>query len=615
MAEVKDKVVSVEVLKAAYDDLKGKISLETLGITATAEELNQLGGQESPIKQQFENLQDSIERLENDIDTVSNDVTDIMSGKGSGSTCIILAASEWNENTQSVVVSGVTDKNTVITSPTPDCLELYAQCSIKCTAQNNEGLTFTCSESPTSDIYVNVLVLNIGSLDLQNFVLTAYTNPGATVTVTNSQKTLKKTADYKGGASFIVTPGVWSVVADSNGLISENNVSVVGDTVFDIIVNKIPAFTYTGDYEIVDDGDNAITYSTSNWKIRFLTSGTLVFDSLNGAEDGIDVFCVGGGSGGCGYAVGGGGGGGYTSTLLRKSITVDTEYQIEIGAGGTSSEGMAIPGAGGTTTAFGVTAAGASHPDPVKYPSFTNGGNGGSGGGSGGATDPAEDLYVSAGVGGLDGANGSGTYGGRGQGTTTREFGEVTGRIYAAGGNGANEAEGSAGEPNTGNGGDGFHDGGSGIVVIRNARENTPNSITYLYVNGDQCRSITGGWTNNSQLTSDSSLMLHAANTTGGGSASHAYTNNAINLTEFKEIQIRCVEESSAGTLTLYVSSEQNADSAILTHPITASGVYTVDVSDVQGEYYLGFTYYLDYNGGYSQAQINSVCCISDEDI
>jgi len=33
--------------------------------------------------------------------------------------------------------------------------------------------------------------------------------------------------------------------------------------------NKLPSFTFTGTYTLVDDGDG-------NWRIKFLTSGTLV---------------------------------------------------------------------------------------------------------------------------------------------------------------------------------------------------------------------------------------------------------------------------------------------------------------------------------------------------
>ena len=69
---------------------------------------------------------------------------------------------------------------------------------------------------------------------------------------------------------------------------------------------------------------------------------------------------------------------------------------------------------------------------------------------------------------------------GQGQGTTTREFGESTGDLYASGGyynaNNGTNGEGN-GADNTGNGAGGTNNnnkstvGGSGIVVIRNHRK------------------------------------------------------------------------------------------------------------------------------------------------
>ena len=84
-----------------------------------------------------------------------------------------------------------------------------------------------------------------------------------------------------------------------------------------------------------------------------------------------------------------------------------------------------------------------------------------------------------AGDGGSDGSNGgdglsasnSSGYlgkGGKGQGTTTREFGEATGTLYAGGG----ASQLVAAPANYGGGGSqAYPAGGSGIVVIRNHRE------------------------------------------------------------------------------------------------------------------------------------------------
>lgn len=238
-------------------------------------------------------------------------------------------------------------------------------------------------------------------------------------------------------------------------------------------LNVIPIFTYTGDYEIVDDNDNKISISTDNWKIRFLSSGTLTFSKLFGAEDGIDVFLVGGGGGGKSWDktfTGPAGGGGYTTTKRDVPVIVNQPYDIIIGSGGTGGKGSYSYAAtsGGNTTAFDLSANGG---EGMAAGSTGTGGAGGSGGAALTTTLP---LY-----GGIDGADGenstSGWIGGIGQRTTTREFEELDGKIYANGGNCLIRDVGAPGTPNTGNGGDGGGsgyggDGGSGIVVIRNKR-------------------------------------------------------------------------------------------------------------------------------------------------
>lgn len=240
----------------------------------------------------------------------------------------------------------------------------------------------------------------------------------------------------------------------------------------------LPAYTYTGLHQLIDDGN-------FNWRLRLLTSGTLTFSHLGSAESrGAQAFLVGGGGGGGFHA---GGGGGYTKTSMV-NISINTPYTIIVGAGGPhDSDG----GRGGTSSALGISAEGGHSGVPWDV-----GGNGGSGGG---------DLR---GIGGSDGGNGggwdgdTGGNGGMGQGTTTREFGEASGALYAGGGGGgkadSNPPGGAAGgagggghggwggapllpapgTPNTGGGGGGNYDqnagpcgdGGSGIVIIRNHR-------------------------------------------------------------------------------------------------------------------------------------------------
>ena len=229
-------------------------------------------------------------------------------------------------------------------------------------------------------------------------------------------------------------------------------------------------FTYTGDCQIIDDDDYDVN---NNWRIKFLSSGTFIplTDML------IDAFCVGGGAGGMNDGSKSfGGGGGYTKTQKAIMLTTNTKYSIIIGSGGSPN------GNGGETSGFSVIASGGSAQ------------NGGSGGGPGGTI---------GGNGGTDGSDGEVISvapfgfieGGKGQGTTTREFERLSELLYSGGGgggsnstgyiglggaggggNGAYNRNGENGQENTGGGGGGSFSktggsGGSGIVIIRNHRD------------------------------------------------------------------------------------------------------------------------------------------------
>lgn len=231
------------------------------------------------------------------------------------------------------------------------------------------------------------------------------------------------------------------------------------------------------------------------------------------------AFLVGGG-GGSSYATSsngmGGAGGGYTTTSEVFAVNPGTSYTAIIGSGG------AVGGGDGGETSFGgtITAAGG------KGCKGMTGGAGGSGGGAGGyeqvTASQGNFTFTSSsyqsGCGGSDGSDGgnskysnskqerTGT-GGKGQGTSTRAFGEANGTLYATGGSGTTRswvitinyggstysvtirsANGSPGADNTGNGASagvcGYNDddddgqyvydgsasgakGGSGIIILR----------------------------------------------------------------------------------------------------------------------------------------------------
>ena len=275
----------------------------------------------------------------------------------------------------------------------------------------------------------------------------------------------------------VATYSVYCKVTNKAGSVSSRTATLT-------VRSYLPAYTYTGSHQLIDDGNY-------NWRLKLLTSGTLTFSHLGSGASAVDAFLVGGGGGGAGSPYGnyggGGGGGGYTRTET-KTVTL-TAYSIVIGAGGSAGDNSSNGGAGGTTSAFGVTASGGMG-GPGGHNELIRGANGGSGGGS------------SAGTGGSDGSDGGGInhtgapWGGIGQHTTTREFGEASGTLYAGGGGGAGNRDqldvvfaggagggangggwGNAAAANTGGGGGGVGytrgsggAGGSGIVVIRNHR-------------------------------------------------------------------------------------------------------------------------------------------------
>ena len=73
---------------------------------------------------------------------------------------ITLLSTDWSSQTYVATVQGVTSSNTVIVSPAPSSSDDYVAAGIKCTAQAENSLTFTCTTDPTNNISVNVVILN-----------------------------------------------------------------------------------------------------------------------------------------------------------------------------------------------------------------------------------------------------------------------------------------------------------------------------------------------------------------------------------------------------------------------------------------------------------------------
>lgn len=177
--------------------------------------------------------------------------------------------------------------------------------------------------------------------------------------------------------------------------------------VVNITPETLPVYTYTGEHLLIDDGDG-------HWRIKFLSSGILTWLSENTK---VDVFLVGGG-GACRRA---GGAGGYTKTEKDQTLQKNKQVRIEVGAGAVPSGDADTGGSSSFISDYGINLT-------------VSGGIGSTGGSNGGA-------FRSGGT-----AGNGGTDGVPGQGSTTREFGEITQELYASGGGGCAEN----GSPGTG---------------------------------------------------------------------------------------------------------------------------------------------------------------------
>lgn len=307
---------------------------------------------------------------------------------------------------------------------------------------------------------------------------------GSTVTCTSSDGSRVLTAKNGAGDSEwifnVPKRDRWTIAAVNGSNKCTKVVIISGENQaknVNLSFNPTPSFKFSGDYELVDDDNKAITdfaNYTGNWKIRFLTSGLFAFTEHNGWDGVIDIFSVGGGSGSpFGTAFhGGGGAGGYTTTARGVSTEENDVIDVIVGAGGVAADkawgegGTGRSGRGGTSS-FGNWAKAAGGKGGVDLTDGYDGLSGGTGG---------QQYGKSTKIPATDGADGDWVdkkkNPGKGQGTTTREFGESKGDPYSNGG-----CYGGEPRPNSGDAGRSSAtlkkvgtNGADGIVIIRNHR-------------------------------------------------------------------------------------------------------------------------------------------------
>ena len=255
----------------------------------------------------------------------------------------------------------------------------------------------------------------------------------------------------------------------------------------------------------------------------FKSSGTF---TVPAGVRSIDIFCVGGGgsggrggtsNSGSGQINGGGGGGGYTATKLGYAVTPGSTFTVTVGAGGARPSSTGDGNAGGATS-FGsvLTANGGS------AGGISKGGNGGSGGG---ASISYQGSSLMGGDGGSNGGNGayahnssgSTTYGtiGKGQGTTTRAFGESSNTLYAGGGGGTHTNLASSTSSLSGAGGAGG--GGAGGYIYYTDEGDWEDSVAVGAVDGTANTGGGGGGGKNVWSSVDTGSTNYYAGAGGSG--------------------------------------------------------------------------------------------------
>lgn len=332
---------------------------------------------------------------------------------------------------------------------------------------------------------------------------------------------------------------------------------------------KIFKFEYTGEAVYSETGND-------EWELEFDSSGS--FTPYEAAT--VDIFIVGGGGGGSYGPIGdwtsAGGGGGRIFYQRGITLLANQTYSCVIGAGGTGGTSSAQTGADGGESTFMkgttklYTAAGGSAPTWSSNSTHVKGGNGGSGGAA-----PLKWSVITANIpaakrGGENG--GSGAYVSSAGATwsdcgnsqwykmfdNTRKFRSNSGILYAsggghggyntgtytigAGGGGSGAGDGSSvsgtrgsnGSANRGGGGGGGWnsaggDGGSGVIIIRKAKNFTLTAPTDFQINGktaDQTKvsPLTFTWTQGIISGDDVGPIYHKIETTQGSGYAYGTT-------------------------------------------------------------------------------------------
>lgn len=72
---------------------------------------------------------------------------------------VTLDAKKWNNNSQTVTLTGMTSSKSIVVAPDPGSHTAYGEAGVYCSAQGSNNLTFKCTDVPANNLTVNVLVI------------------------------------------------------------------------------------------------------------------------------------------------------------------------------------------------------------------------------------------------------------------------------------------------------------------------------------------------------------------------------------------------------------------------------------------------------------------------
>ena len=354
-------------------------------------------------------------------------------------------------------------------------------------AANVSGITITTTANRDTDIaspFTGQFCFLTDTSILQRYTGSAWVN--AVATAPAAPTALSATALSPTSVSIAFTPGAenGSAITNYEYALSTDSGSTYGsflavDPADATSPITISGLTQSTTYTIKLKAVNTMGAGTESAGVSVTTTTPLTVDYLvvAGGASGGSEYGGGGGAGGLRSTVTATGGGGTLETA--PTLTVSTNYSVQVGAGGASFTGdnTAIAGNDGSNSVFSTITSIGGGGGGARYGSSVAPRSGGSGGGAGdnnsgvqhaGAAGTANQGYAGGGIGSTGnrlyrghGGGGAGAVGGNSASPTNGDGGvgvavAITGSsVFYAGGGGGGEHSGGASGGAGGNGGGG----------------------------------------------------------------------------------------------------------------------------------------------------------------